>query len=276
MSAGKAASLHIHRVIAGAGERVLVLLHGLGGDVDFWSEVMSPFGEHLRVIAIDLRGSGGTSATPGGHDIDDLADDVCAVLDAEGVSRASIVGFSMGGLVAQSLAARHPGRLDRLVLASTYLTIGARARLFLDGIETLVRDGATDRRIFELVGPWLFSSEYLSEPRNLAALEFPDGVEEQAGEAWLYQYAANRAFDGRSLETITAPTLVLGGADDALVPTADMRDLADAIPGARLVVLPDAGHLVNVEAPDTLVREILDFVSIPGPDLEGGASYSDS
>lgn len=265
-----------HRVTAGAGEHAVVLLHGLGGDVDFWSDVMSPFGEHLRVIAIDLRGSGGTPSTPGGHTVDDLADDVCAVLDDEGISRASLVGFSMGGLVAQSLAARHPERVDRLVLASTYRTIGPRARLFLDGIEALVRDGATDRRIFELVGPWLFSSTYLADPRNLAALEFPEGVEEQAGEDWLFQYAANRAFDGRSLSTIAAPTLVLGGTDDALVPAADIRELAESIPGARLVMLPDAGHLINVEARDAFVHEIVDFLSVPGRTIRGRSAYSDS
>lgn len=263
-------SEHSHRVTAGSGERVLVLLHGLGGDVDFWSDVMGPFAEHLRVIAIDLRGSGGTPSTPGGHTIDDLADDVCDVLDSEGVAQATVVGFSMGGLVAQSLAARHPERLDRLVLASTYLTIGPRARLFLDGIETLVRNGATDRQIFELVGPWLFSSTFLSDPDNLAALEFPEGVEEQAGESWLLQYAANRAFDGRSSGSITAPALVLGGADDALVPTADIRELAESIPGARLVMVPEAGHLINVEARDGFVREILDFVSAPGAAAQGG------
>lgn len=251
----------VHRVTAGSGETV-VLVHGLGGDVDFWEDEMSALAAEFHAVAIDLRGSGITPASADGHTIDDLADDVLAVLDDEGIEKAHVIGFSMGGLVAQSFAVRYPTRLRRLVLASTYAVMGPQARLFLDAIAVLVRGGATDRLVFELVGPWLFSTAYLSDPGNCLALRFPEGVEVEAGRPWLNQYVAQREFDGRGqLARIEAPTLVLGGTDDSLVPQLDMEHLAAQIPNARLSLFAGAGHLLNAEAPTRFLAEVTGFLT---------------
>jgi 3-oxoadipate enol-lactonase len=253
----------MHWRATGHGRHTVVLLHGLGGDIDFWDDTVSVLSKSMQVIALDLRGSGGTPATPGGHTIADLADDVRDTLDAENIERAHVIGFSMGGLVAQSFATRHSERLDRLVLASTFQTMSVRSRVFLDAIANMVHHGVSDRQVFELVGPWLFSSMYLSQPENADVLHFPDDIEEQAGEGWLNQYAAQRKFDSRTLGTIAAPTLVLGGADDSLVPTCAHAELARAIPAAQLSLIDGAGHLINVEEPERFHREILDFLQQP-------------
>ncbi|MGV9795923.1 alpha/beta fold hydrolase [Gordonia sp. NPDC003422] len=249
---------------AGSGD-VVVLLHGLGGDRGFWDG--SSLAEHFRVVAIDLRGSGGTPATRDGHTMLDLADDVVAVLDELGATRAHVVGFSMGGLVAQAFAVRHPDRLDRLVLASTYARISTQARMFLDAIADLVRQGCSDGTVFGLVGPWLFSDSFVADPSNRAFLEIPaDEAESYPGNAWLNQYAAQRQFDGTAAAAdILAPTLVLGGGEDHLIPRADIAYLAEQIPDATISMFEGSGHLINFEESQRFDDEVAAFLALRAP-----------
>jgi pimeloyl-ACP methyl ester carboxylesterase len=167
----------VHWAEAGAGSPV-VLLHGLGGDVGFWAAEAADWQARFRLILIDLRGAGSTPASPGGHAIadlaDDLADDVAAVLDAAGVRAAHVVGFSMGGLVAQSFAVRHPDRVDRLVLASTYAVMNPQARLFLDAVLRTYEHSRDAAQMYRLIFPWLFSVEFLADPVNRALLPGAD------------------------------------------------------------------------------------------------------
>ncbi|ERK72937.1 alpha/beta fold hydrolase [Leifsonia aquatica] len=245
----------------GAGDSV-VLLHGLGGDIGFWDAELPALERDFDVIALDLRGSGATPSSAGGHEISDLADDVVAVLDDAGVARAHVVGFSMGGLVAQALALRHPGRLNRLVLASTYATMGHQARLFLDAVLDVYENGATATQMFELICPWLFSPAFVQDPANRAFFELPEGAaDDQSMEDWRALYRAQRNFDvTEELSRISAPTLVVSGARDALVPAADALALRDGIAGARLEVFAESGHLVNVEDPARFIGSIRDFL----------------
>lgn len=134
---------------------VLVLLHGLGGDIGFCETELVRLSSRFQTIAIDLRGSGGTPATVGGHTIADLADDVAAVLDDAGVDTAHVLGFSMGGLVAQEFALRHPARLRRLVLASTFAVMNPQARI-----------------------------DFIADPAHRDFFHYPDDEVDQGTEAW--------------------------------------------------------------------------------------------
>ncbi|MTD16228.1 alpha/beta fold hydrolase [Nakamurella sp. YIM 132087] len=239
----------------------LVLLHGLGGDRNFWAAEMSSLAQRFRVIAPDLRGSGGTPSGPDGHRIADLADDVAAILDDIAVETAHVVGFSMGGLVAQAFAVRHPGRLRRLVLASTYAVMNPQSRMFLDAVRDVVVSTGSMRAVYPLVCPWLFSLEFQADPANAAWFETPaDDGESPSG--WLAQYAAQREFDGTpDLAGISAPTLVLHGAADALVAGSDALALVEGIPGAGLRAFAGAGHLINLELPGEFLGEVGDFLT---------------
>jgi 3-oxoadipate enol-lactonase len=117
----------IHWIDAGTGAP-LVLLHGLGGDVGFWAAEIDAWTPRRRLIALDLRGSGSTPMSAIQHTMVDLADDVAAVLDDAKVDAADVLGFSMGGNVAQAFALRHPMRVRRLVLASAYAHMNTQAR----------------------------------------------------------------------------------------------------------------------------------------------------
>jgi pimeloyl-ACP methyl ester carboxylesterase len=246
----------IHWTVRGEGE-TLVVLHGLGGDVSFWEAETAALADRFRVLAVDLRGSGRTPAAEDGHTIDDLADDVAAILSDQDLASAHVLGFSMGGLVAQALAVRHPRAVERLVLASTFAVMNPQARLFLDAVLDVYEGGATPKQMFDLICPWLFSAEFLADPVNDAYLRYPeDDPDEQPLDDWRKLYLAQRAFDGTSdLATITAPTLVITGSEDRLAPVKDGESLARAIPDAHLRILP-GGHLVNLESPNLFIEAV--------------------
>jgi 3-oxoadipate enol-lactonase len=258
----------VHWAEAGAGPP-LVLLHGLGGDIGFWAAEQAAWRARFRLILVDLRGHGRTPASAGGHSIADLADDVAAVLAAAGVESAHVLGFSMGGLVAQSLAVRYPDRVARLVLASTYAVMNPQARLFLDAVLQCYEDSQDPVLMYRLIFPWLFSAGFLADPANRAWLPGDDlDLDDQSLADWRAAYLAQRRFDGRpQLGRIGAPTLVIAGGEDRLVSRGDVNALADGVSGAHLTVLAGSGHLINVEQPGVFRAAIEDFLGISPREL---------
>jgi 3-oxoadipate enol-lactonase len=254
----------VHWAETGAGSPV-VLLHGLGGDIGFWAAEAADWQARFRLVLIDLRGHGATPASPGGHSIADLADDVAAVLDAAGVRAAHVVGFSMGGLVAQSFAVRHPDRVDRLVLVSTYAVMNPQARLFLDAVLGTYEHSRDAAHMYRLIFPWLFSVGFLADPANRGWLPGTDlELDDQPMEDWRAAYLAQQRFDGRDqLGRIAAPALVVAGSEDRLVSLDDAGALARGIAGGELAVLAGAGHLINVEQPDAFRAAVVNFVAGP-------------
>ncbi|MGW7434097.1 alpha/beta fold hydrolase [Streptomyces sp. NPDC054861] len=244
----------VHWTVEGEGEP-LVLLHGLGGDVSFWEAERTALADRFRVVSIDLRGSGRTPAARDGHTMDDLADDVAAVLADQQLVSAHVLGFSMGGLVAQAFALRHPAMLRRLVLASTFAVMNRQSRMFLDAVLDVYEGGATPKQMFDLICPWLFSADFLADPANDVFLHYPDDEpEEQSLDDWRKLYLAQRAFDANSgLPAMTAPTLVIAGGEDRLATVEDAEALVRSVSSAVLHVLPGKGHLVNVEASDEFI-----------------------
>lgn len=115
---------------------------------------------------------------------------VAALLDRERVATAHVLGFSMGGLVAQAFAVAHPDRLGRLVLASTYAVMNAQARMFLDAVRDVVQDTGSMRAVFPLVCPWLFSVGFLADPAHAAWWTAPEDDDEPPA-GWLAQYRAH-------------------------------------------------------------------------------------
>lgn len=238
----------------------MLLIHGLGGDASFWVAEQHALAAHYRVIAVDLRGSGRTPGGTAAFTIDDLAQDVLAIMDAAGVDAAHVVGFSMGGTVAQAMALAAPHRLRSLVLAATFAHTGTQARLFLQAIGAVYATGATPKQIFELVLPWLFSDTFLSSSAAAPYLDYPENAEdEQDREDWLRLLQAMLAFDGRpGLSCIATPTLVIGGDEDRLAPPEGVHALVEGIARSTLRMLP-GGHLMNVESQQRFVDALAAF-----------------
>lgn len=260
-----AAHRRAHWTEAGSGEPV-VLIHGLGGDASFWDDEVAAWSDDFRLLAVDLRGSGLTPSSPATFSIADLADDIAEVLDEASIDRAHVVGFSLGGLVAQQFAVAHHARVGRMALVSTYAQMHRQAEFFLDAVATVYEQSRSDALMYELIAPWLFSPEFVGDPANENYFAFPaEAADEQSVEDWLALYRSQKEFNSTArLPGIAAQTLVIAGERDALVPLHDAETLARAIPDARLARFTQSGHLLNIEEPHRFQRCVREFLKTPG------------
>ena len=249
--------------VAGAGEP-LVLIMGFGGTQDAWDPaLLDALAANYRVITFDNRGMGGTTATPGPFSIPQFADDTAGLLDALGIERAHVLGFSMGGFIAQELALRHPERVESLVLLATSCG-GAEAAPVSRDVQRAIADTSgtpADRatRILRLSLPesWLaeheayaravlFRQRAPAEPANLRRQN--DAVREWAGTC-------------SRLAELDHRTLVLAGDADALMPPANAQILAARISGAALTYFAGGGHFLMMQFPDDLASTIHQFLA---------------
>ncbi|MEN2739173.1 alpha/beta fold hydrolase [Microbacterium sp. X-17] len=235
----------------------LLLIAGQATGMHGWGPFADALAEGFRVIVFDHRGIGDSGAgDPAAYSTRQFADDALAVLDEAGVSAAHVLGHSMGGRVAQWLAAEHPSRVRRLVLIGT--TASDRA------------GGADDRRDPAVVGdllsgdrdrmlPLFFDADWArANPGAVAG--FFDRVASRP--ALRGHFAASRDHDAREeLGRIRAETLVIHGRGDALTPVAHARLLADGIPHARLLEL-DARHGLHLDTPEVLAA-VRAFLATP-------------
>jgi pimeloyl-ACP methyl ester carboxylesterase len=244
----------------------LVLLHAFPLNASMWSAQREALGESYRVICPDQRGFGGTQL---GHDdpsLDEVADDVAAMLDARKVGTCVLGGLSMGGYVAMALLRRHPERVRGLILADTKAGAdspeGVANRLRI--AEQVVADGNAQLLLDEvlpaLVGDTTKESRPLVFGRVKALVERAPAY----AVAWAQRAMAARPDSFDTLRAVSVPALVVVGAEDALSSPADAQAMADAIPDARLVTIPEAGHLTAVEAPEAFASAVREFLEAHG------------
>ena len=248
--------LNMHVRIEGPpGAPAVLMLHSLGTCLHVWDAQAAALSSSYRVIRPDLRGHGLTSVTPAPYSIAVLARDMLALLDALGVEQAHVAGLSIGGMVAQGLAALAPTRVRSLILCDTAMTIptaeswhqrvaGVRA----NGMASIA-DGVLAR--------WV-TPGYMARPEalGLKAMLLRTDAEGYCGAAL--------AIAGEDLTEATSclrmPALVLVGDQDVSTPVAAAQAMAAAIPGARLQVIPGAGHIPNDEQAEIVNAAIQDFL----------------
>ena len=245
----------------------LVLVMGIGYDSSLWTLAQVPaLSTQFQVVLVDNRDAGRSSKTSHPYQIADMADDLAGLLDALGIARSHLLGLSMGGMIAQEFALRHPDRLDRLVLTGTG---AAPARAAADPIRiwSWVKANDATGEVFggqQFVS--LFSTSFLRNHqavRDTAAL-LASNPYPMSPEAYQRQADAYGQFDALDLlGAITAPTLVIVGEQDLLTPPWIAREVAAAIPGARLEIIRGDGssHLVPIERPDDFNRLVSDFLT---------------
>jgi pimeloyl-ACP methyl ester carboxylesterase len=212
----------------------LVLIMGYGWTMEGWDpRLVHALARHHRVVMFDNSGIGRTHELPGTFSIDAMADQTSALIDTLGLGRPDVLGWSMGGMIAQALAVRHPAQVRRLVLCATYPGTGQAVMPSLAAIQAGSDFPANQSGALGAFKAAV--SEYPSAPTVPAGTK---GIQNLAMGNW--RTGSDAA--GRKTARISAPTLIADGADDQLDPVTNDRALARTIHGARLVLYPDAGH----------------------------------
>ncbi len=254
--------LAVHHELRGDGPPILCIM-GWRANLDWWPPALiESLARRHRVILFDNRGSGRTRDPGGKISMTSLADDAAALLAALAVPRAHVLGVSMGGMIAQELALRHPGLVDRLVLGATHC--GRRGvRWTRDMSRAWARLLRRPWKLEEHLAYLLFSRDLaVSDPARWA--EFVRVVKAAPAPHWASakQLRAIFAHDTwQRLPDITADTLVVAGDRDLMVPPANSDILAARIPRARLVKFPGASHAILRDRVEDLGRLIPEFLA---------------
>jgi 3-oxoadipate enol-lactonase len=233
---------------------VVVLANSLGATWEMWDPNLADLEQHFRVVRFDTRGHGRSPVPAGPYAIDDLADDVIALLDTLDVDQAHFVGLSLGGMTGLRLAARNPSRVDRLVVLCT----GAR----LDPREAWTDRGATVRTsgtaaVAEAVVRRWFTLAWLDAHPQVRK-ESEEMVGSTPAEGYAACCEAIATMDLRSdLPAITAPTLAIAGADDPATPPLQLERIADSVAHGKLIVVPGSAHLASAERPDVVTPAVI-------------------
>ena len=222
---------------------VVVLSNSLGATRAMWDPQVPALAERFRVVTYDGRGHGESPAPVGPYTLDDLVDDVVALLDRIGAERAHVAGASLGGMLGMRMAAREPSRVHRLAVLFSSAKVDPQG--FLDRAAQ-VRAGGTAGVAATVVSRWL-TPEYAAEhPELVARLEAMVAGADDEGYAACCEVVGG--IDLREdLGRISAPTLVLSGAEDAALPPPHQQFIAAGIPGAELLTVSPGAHLANLE-----------------------------
>lgn len=236
----------------------MLLVHGATGDAaSYWSPVQAGLAEMATVVSYTQRGFTGDPGS-GPLEIPRLADDAGSMLQHLDLGSATVVGMSLGGMVAQQLAADRPDLVRDLVLVATAPRIGPRLRLMGRVLGGLAASGDAGL-LFDANLLLTHSDAYLGANVERFAAARVRFIEQQW--AWFGSGLSEPPeWDGVPADTIRVPTLLVFGDEDAEMPLSYGRELADRIPGARLTVLAGAGHKCVEEQPDAFIQTVQSFL----------------
>ena len=241
----------------------LVLIAGLGSDVQSWITVKKQLALHYRLILIDNRGVGRTEYPQGSVSTHQMAEDVVHLLDHLKIKSAYVLGHSMGGMVAMNLATSYPHLVKRLILAATTTKVNQRnIQQFRDWATLLKLD--TDRELwYKNLFYWLFSDHFFEQPAMLTAYlvgalsyRYP-----LIPSAFCEQVEAAIAFDlSEGVNQINCPTLVIHAEHDRLFTSYESRYQPHKNSNFQSKVIPDAGHSLHSEQPESFIQAIKSFL----------------
>jgi 3-oxoadipate enol-lactonase len=250
--------IHIHYRDEGPSDGpVLVFSNSLGTDFRVWDELLPLLPKGLRIVRYDKRGHGLSDATPAPYKMADHVADLAALLDALKVKSATIVGLSIGGLIAQGLAASRPDLVRAIVLMDTAHKIGNDE--IWNGRIDAVKKGGIEAIAEGVMGRWFSPAFHQKRPADLAGwrnMLVRTTVDGYAGSSAAIR-DANFEKEARALKV---PVIGIGGSLDGATPPELVKGTIDIIPGARFVLVEGAGHIPNVEAPEFVAATINGFL----------------
>ena len=237
----------------------LLLLHGGEADHSMFDGLARALAAHFTVIAYDQRDSGGTKNLPSPYSLADLADDAAALIKGLGYDRAHVMGTSLGGLIAQVLAARHPDRIDRLILSSTWKVNKSPLDVNAEVFRTLASYRADTAANAPKIAEFFFPPDYLRERPELIDIfrgsNRDDGQKARRGGMLAQPVAAD-------LTTFDRPTLLLVGGEDRLIPNAETFALARDLALVEMKTIAQVGHVSSIQAPERVAEAVTVFLSL--------------
>lgn len=237
----------------------LVFSHSLACDHSMWAPQVDVFSSKFNVLAYDTRGHGASSVPVGPYTLDQLADDLFGLLDAQGIERCHYVGLSMGGMIGQTAALREPARFASLVLADTTSRVPQEAAPTWESRIAAAGGSGMGAVAAATLERWFTAAFRAREPQIVARIDHLIRNTPVAG-----YVACSRAIMAldltERLASIECPVLVVVGEQDPGTPPAMSEVIARAIPGARFVPIPEAAHLSNLEQPARFNSALQDFL----------------
>jgi len=232
--------IEMYYAVYGEGDP-LILLHGGLGNADYWANQVPAFAERYQVIVADSRGHGRSTRSDQPYSYQLMASDVLALMDHLQIDRASLVGWSDGGIIGLDLAINHPDRLDKLFAFGANYNVG--------GLRGDVADSEVFNAYIEKAG-----TDY--ERLSKTPTEY-EAFLQAIGEMWSTQpnYTADQ------LRSISVPTMIADGAHDEGIKQEHTKEMAELIPGAELLIMPDVSHFAMWQKPAEFNRAVLDFLA---------------
>lgn len=259
----KVGDINIYYEIHGEGSP-LIMIMGLSANIDWWHPyLIEQFPKHFKTVIFDNRGAGRTDKPAIDYSIKMFAGDTVVLMDALGIKKAHILGVSMGGIIGQEIALSYPERVDKLVLVSTTCGGPNSVPPPPETLQIMLSRGEmTDEERMRQTVNLLYPEEYRKNN--------PEIVEEVVGrlmispiplDAYMRQLQATSQFDSYDrLPNIKAPTIVLTGKKDILLPWGNSKILAKKIPGAKLVTFRESGHGMVSQNAEEFAQAVIDFL----------------
>jgi pimeloyl-ACP methyl ester carboxylesterase len=262
----------LHYATSGAGEPIL-LIPGLGLDHNYYRFGIPLLSRHLQVLAVDPRGIGRSTKSPPPYTVEAWADDFAVMIDKLGFGPIHVLGSSLGGSMALALAQRHPGKLKSLIVVGGFSELDRATELnFRLRLRLIEKLGMSDE-VADYMGRWTLTRKFINSDAGFGTMR-ANQANIRANSAQIYSAFVEallkwgRCQPGQErepkfttlLDSIKTPTLVVTSDNDHLIPQ-ELSDLiAGRIAGAKLVVMPGAGHIPFMEQPDEVVRIVLQFL----------------
>ena len=263
----------LHYATSGAGEPIL-LIPGLGLDHSYYRFGNPLLSRHLQVLAVDPRGIGRSTKSPPPYTVEAWADDFAVMIDKLAFGPIHVLGSSLGGSIALALAQRHPGKLKSLIVVGGFSELDRATELnFRLRLRLIEKLGMSDE-VADYMGLWTLTRKFINSDAGFATMR-ANQANIRANSAQSYSAFVEallkwgRCQPGQErepkftalLDSIKTPTLVVTSDNDHLIPK-ELSDLIAArIAGAKLVVMPGAGHIPFMEQPEEVVRIVLEFLA---------------
>jgi 3-oxoadipate enol-lactonase len=237
----------------------VMLIMGLGWGSDLWHRTRPVLATRYRTIAFDNRGVGRSDVPPGPYSIALMASDAASVSDASGTESVHLYGFSMGGMIAQEFALQYPKRVRSLILGCTAAGGPTAVRAEPEVLQALMYRGATPMETVKAIDAFIYDPatprERVAEDMEIRVKWYP------TAEGYLAQLQGLRDWEAYSrLSQILAPTLLIHGESDKLIPSVNSRIIAQRIPGAKVMVIPGASHIFTTDQPNAANEAVAQFL----------------